>query len=81
MVLGDIDFGLLVFEPHVVSFYEGLGWQVFPGELIVKQHGETTKFTLCGSMTLSLRLRSASCGRRSTSMIGVRFGSMGARLC
>jgi aminoglycoside 2'-N-acetyltransferase I len=54
---GDIDFGLLVCEPHVVPFYGRLGWQVFPGDLIVKQHGETTKFTPSGSMTYPLRLQ------------------------
>jgi hypothetical protein len=40
-----------------VPFYGRLGWQVFPGELIVKQRGETAKFTLCGSMTFPLRLQ------------------------
>ncbi|HEV3003859.1 MAG TPA: GNAT family N-acetyltransferase, partial [Pirellulales bacterium] len=31
---GDIDFGLLVCEPHLVPFYERLGWRVFPGDLM-----------------------------------------------
>jgi len=59
---GDIDFGLLVCEPHLVPFYERLGWRVFPGELVVEQHGVPTKFTLCGSMTYPLRLEAELAG-------------------
>jgi aminoglycoside 2'-N-acetyltransferase I len=59
---GDIDFGLLVCEPHLVPFYERLGWRFFSGELFVAQHGKTTKFTLCGTMTIPVRLQAELSG-------------------
>jgi GNAT superfamily N-acetyltransferase len=47
----EADFALLVCEPALVAFYERLGWRTFPGELLVRQRGETVPFTFNLCMT------------------------------
>jgi len=42
----DIVFGLLVCEPHLIRYYERLGWQEFGGRLVVRQRGAPVEFTL-----------------------------------
>jgi GNAT superfamily N-acetyltransferase len=49
------EFGLLVCEPGLVPFYERLGWQRFPGVLLVTQHGATVPFTFNLPMTTPVR--------------------------
>jgi hypothetical protein len=51
----DIDFGVLVCEPHLIGYYGRLGWQEFSGRLLITQHGEPREFTLCRVMTLGVR--------------------------
>ncbi len=53
---GNVDFVLLVCEPHLVPFYERFGWRTFPGELLVTQRGATGPFTLNLCMTAPVRL-------------------------
>jgi aminoglycoside 2'-N-acetyltransferase I len=53
---GDVDFVLLVCEPHLVAFYERFGWLTFPGALLVRQRGATTPFTFNRCMTAPLGL-------------------------
>ena len=43
---GDIGFGLLVCEPHLLGYYRRLGWQEFGGRLLVTQGGVPVEFTL-----------------------------------
>jgi predicted acetyltransferase len=44
----DIEFGLLVCEPHLIGYYQRLGWQEFGGRLLVTQRGRPAEFTLNG---------------------------------
>ena len=60
---GDVDFGLLVCEPGLVPFYEGLGWCEFPGELFVTQRQMTVLFTFNLPMTIPLRLKESLGGK------------------
>jgi GNAT superfamily N-acetyltransferase len=53
---GDVDFGLLVCEPDLVSFYERLGWRRFPGDFLVTQRQATVRFTFNLVMTAPVRL-------------------------
>jgi aminoglycoside 2'-N-acetyltransferase I len=53
----DVDFALLVCEARLVPFYERLGWQRFPGELLVTQHQATMPFTFNLPMTFPIRLQ------------------------
>ena len=53
----DVDFGLLVCEPALVPWYEHLGWQRFPGTLLVRQQQATVPFTFNLPMTIAIRLR------------------------
>jgi predicted acetyltransferase len=53
----DVDFGLLVCEPSLIEFYERLGWQRFPGVLMVTQKQATVPFTFNLPMTISFRLQ------------------------
>jgi aminoglycoside 2'-N-acetyltransferase I len=59
---GDIDFGLLVCAPQHIPFYERIGWRVFPGDLLVTQHGVNGNFTFNTPMTFPIRLQSALSG-------------------
>ncbi len=59
---GNVDFALLVCEPRLVPFYERLGWQLFPGELLVTQQQATVPFTFNLPMTLLIRLRDSLSG-------------------
>jgi hypothetical protein len=54
---GDVDFALLVCEPALVPFYEGLGWRRFAGDLLVTQKQATVPFTFNLTMTAPVRLR------------------------
>src|SRR5262245_28933432 len=42
----DVALGLLVCEPHLIGYYERLGWQEFGGRLLVTQRGAAVEFTL-----------------------------------
>jgi hypothetical protein len=46
-----------------VPFDERLGWQRFPGELLVSQHQVSVPFTFELPMTTPLRLRESLAGR------------------
>ncbi len=59
---GDVDFGLLVCEPALISFYERLGWRRFLGDLLVTQRQATVPFTFNLPMTTPLRLRESLVG-------------------
>jgi len=59
---GDVDFGLLVCEPGLVSFYERLGWCRFPGELLVAQRRATVPFTFNLPMATPVRLQEPLAG-------------------
>jgi GNAT superfamily N-acetyltransferase len=50
-----VDFALLVCEPHLVPFYERLGWKPHAGDLLVRQHGEAVRFTFNLPMTHPVR--------------------------
>ena len=52
----DIDFALLVCKSALIPLYERFGWRTFSGDLHVKQHGESVKFTFNLPMTYPLRL-------------------------
>jgi predicted GNAT family acetyltransferase len=43
---GNVDFLLLVCEPHLVAFYERFGWRSFPGELLVAQRNRAVHLQL-----------------------------------
>ena len=45
-VRADIEFGLPVCEPHLIGYYQRLGWQEFGGRLLVTQRGRPAEFTL-----------------------------------
>lgn len=51
-----VDFGLLVCEPTLIPFYEHLGWNPFPGEMYVSQHGTRTRFTFNQPMLKAIQL-------------------------
>lgn len=59
---GDVDFGLLVCEPKNIGFYARLGWRVFPGELVVEQHGRRGAFTVTMPMVRAVRRPAPSGG-------------------
>ena len=48
---GDIAFAVLVCGPHLIAYYEHLGWRQFSGRLLVQQRGETVEFTFNRVMT------------------------------
>jgi GNAT superfamily N-acetyltransferase len=50
-----VDFALLVCEPHLVPFYERIGWRTHAGDLVVRQHGEAVRFTFNLPMTHPVR--------------------------
>jgi aminoglycoside 2'-N-acetyltransferase I len=50
----DVQFGLLFCEPHNTSFYEGIGWCRFGGEIRVDQAGGSIIYDIMGTMTLPL---------------------------
>ena len=59
---GDIGFGLLVCEPHLIDYYGRLGWQEFAGRLLVTQRGVPVEFTLNRIMVCGVREASPSAG-------------------
>jgi ribosomal protein S18 acetylase RimI-like enzyme len=48
----EVEFALLVCEEDLIPYYARLGWRVFAGQLIVRQHGEPTVFTFNRVMTM-----------------------------
>ena len=44
----DVQFGLLFCEPHNTTFYEGIGWRRFVGEVRVDQPGGSVSTTSWG---------------------------------
>ncbi len=46
-----VDFALLVCEPHLIPFYERLGWGTHAGDLLVRQYGQAMRFTFNLPMT------------------------------
>ena len=50
----DVQFGLLFCEPHNTTFYEGIGWRRFVGEVRVDQPGGSVVYDIMGTMTLPL---------------------------
>jgi GNAT superfamily N-acetyltransferase len=51
-----VDFALLVCEPHLIPFYQRLGWQPFAGDLFVTQNKTRCRFTFNLSMVLPVSL-------------------------
>ena len=51
----EIEVGLLVCKPELLSFYSGMGWRVFSGNLVVTQRGKPETFTFNRSMTYPIR--------------------------
>jgi GNAT superfamily N-acetyltransferase len=51
----DVDFVLLVCEPHLIPFYERLGWRIHAGDFLVRQHGKAVQFTFNRPMTHPVR--------------------------
>jgi GNAT superfamily N-acetyltransferase len=47
-------FALLVCEPHLIGYYERLGWQAFSGRLIVTQRGVPGEFTFLRVMVCGI---------------------------
>jgi hypothetical protein len=58
----DTDFGLLVCDLALVPYYERLGWQRFPGELLVTQKQATVPFIFDLTMTTPIRLQDSLSG-------------------
>ena len=50
-----VDFGLLVCEPELFSYYGPMGWRRFEGTLLTLQKGKTVEFTFNSVMVLPLR--------------------------
>ena len=48
------DFGLLVCDDDLISYYEGLRWRTFSGALLTLQRGETVPFTFNRVMVMDL---------------------------
>lgn len=63
----DMQFGLLFCEPHNMVFYEGIGWNRFPGQVRVDQRGVSIIYDLMEAMTLDLETRAP---RRGTIDVG-----------
>jgi aminoglycoside 2'-N-acetyltransferase I len=59
---GDIEFGLLVCEPHLIGYYGRLGWQEFGGRLLVTQRGVPVEFTLNRVMVCGVQWVGPSAG-------------------
>jgi aminoglycoside 2'-N-acetyltransferase I len=51
----NVEFALLVCEPHLIGYYARLGWQEFAGGLRVTQHGAGADFTFNRVMVLAVR--------------------------
>ncbi|MCI0679282.1 MAG: GNAT family N-acetyltransferase [Actinobacteria bacterium] len=49
-----VDFGLLVCEPGLISYYENLGWVMFDGVLLTTQGAATVEFTFNRVMTQTI---------------------------
>jgi hypothetical protein len=57
-----VDFALLVCEPSLLNYYTRLGWRQFAGQLLVRQHGVETEFTLNRVMTHGVRSEGPAAG-------------------
>jgi len=64
----DVAFALLVCGPHLIGHYARLGWQEFPGRLLVRQHGASVEFTFNRAMTCGVR--SAAPGAGAIDLLG-----------
>lgn len=51
----EVEFGLLVCEPHLEGYYERLGWAMFDGRLLVTQYGVPTEFVYNRAMVCGIR--------------------------
>jgi predicted GNAT family N-acyltransferase len=58
----DIDFALLVCEPHLIGYYWRLGWRVFGGRLLVRQRGVPVEFTFNRVMVCGVQASGPSAG-------------------
>ena len=58
----DVEFALLVCEPHLVPYYAALGWAEFAGRLLVLQHGAVEEFTFNRVMTHDIRSAAPATG-------------------
>jgi len=58
----DVGFGLLVCEPHLIGYYQRLGWQEFGGRLLVTQRGAPAEFTLNRVMVCAVQEVGPSAG-------------------
>jgi GNAT superfamily N-acetyltransferase len=58
----DVEFALLVCEPHLMGYYGRLGWQEYSGRLLVRQYGEQAEFTFNRVMTLGVRSAGPTAG-------------------
>jgi len=51
---GDIAYAVLFCEPHNVTFYEKLGWSIFPGDVFAEQRGKNNRYDIMHTMMLPL---------------------------
>jgi aminoglycoside 2'-N-acetyltransferase I len=58
-----VDFALLFCEPKNFAFYGGLGWRVFPGEVIVEQPDGQGPFTIMAAMVRDMSKPAPSRGK------------------
>jgi aminoglycoside 2'-N-acetyltransferase I len=58
----DVEFALLVCEPHLVTYYAALGWTEFAGRLLVLQRGAVEEFTFNRVMTHDIRSAAPATG-------------------
>lgn len=64
----EVEFGLLVCEPHLEGYYGRLGWTKFAGRLLVTQHGVPAEFVYNRAMV---------CGIRGTTPVGGTIDLLG----
>lgn len=58
----EVAFALLVCEPRLLGYYGHLGWQEFPGRLVVTQHGAVAEFTFNRVMVHGVQSEAPSAG-------------------
>jgi aminoglycoside 2'-N-acetyltransferase I len=51
----EVEFALLVCEPHLIAYYAALGWVEFEGRLLVRQREVVETFTFNRVMTHAIR--------------------------
>ncbi len=57
-----VAFALLVCEPGLIDYYARLGWREFGGQLLVRQHGARSEFTLNRVMTHPIQTEAPDIG-------------------